>query len=177
VYNYIDYERKVFVQRVASVDLGTLVWGSSTSSGKKYFFSSSLSSEIKYVAGSNSVVNNIIYPYSSTGTFFNAYNGAFDCIAVGGQGVNEGRIAIYDSTKEEMTNAEFKASVSGVYAYYELATPVETDISAYLSDDNLIEVEAGGTLTFPNSNGDNYRIPVPSTQEYMINLQEAVSNG
>ena len=61
--------------------------------------------------------------------------------------------------------------------YYPLATPVETDISAYLSDDNLIEVEAGGTLTFENQHGDDYQIPIPSEEEYMIDLQEAINNG
>jgi hypothetical protein len=46
--------------------------------------------------------------------------------------------------------------------HYELATPIETDISA-LIDDNTIEVESGGSLTFENTNGDSYRIPVPSS--------------
>lgn len=35
-----------------------------------------------------------------------------------------------------------------------------------------LEVEAGGTLTFKNSHGDDYRIPVPSTEEYVIALAE-----
>ena len=35
-----------------------------------------------------------------------------------------------------------------------------------------LEVEAGGTFTFKNSNGDNYRIPVPSSEEYLISLAE-----
>ena len=73
-----------------------------------------------------------------------------------------------------MTTTDFKTAMSGIYAYYELATPQEIDISAYLTDDNLIEVEAGGTLTFPNSNGDDYRIPVPSSETYMVDLQEAI---
>lgn len=34
------------------------------------------------------------------------------------------------------------------------------------------EVEAGGTLTFKNSHGDDYRIPVPSSEEYVISLAE-----
>ena len=147
------------------------------SSGRKYFFSGGLSNVIKYVAGTNSAVNNIVCDKYIAGSFFNAYNGTFDCIGVGGDLINTGRIAIFDSTKEEMTSAEFKASISGVYAEYELATPQEIDISAYLTDDNLIEVESGGTLTFPNSNGTDYQIPVPSAETYMINLQEAVSNG
>lgn len=61
--------------------------------------------------------------------------------------------------------------------YYPLTTAVETDISEYLTDDNLINVEAGGTLTFPNKNGTDYQIPVPSEETYMIDLQEAINNG
>lgn len=34
------------------------------------------------------------------------------------------------------------------------------------------EVEAGGTLTFHNSNGDGYRIPVPNEEEYIVSLAE-----
>lgn len=34
------------------------------------------------------------------------------------------------------------------------------------------EVESGGTLTFKNSHGDDYRIPVPSSEEYVISLAE-----
>ena len=51
---------------------------------------------------------------------------------------------------------------------YELDEPVETDISAYLTDDGLIEVEAGGTLEFPNQNGNDYRIPVPSAETFVV---------
>lgn len=58
--------------------------------------------------------------------------------------------------------------------YYPLNPAVETDISAYITDDNLIEVEAGGTLTFENQNGDDYRIPVPSAETYMVDLQSAI---
>ena len=54
-----------------------------------------------------------------------------------------------------------------------LATPIVTDISDLIPDDFLrnIEVEAGGSVTFKNSN-DNYRIPVPSEEEYIVKLSE-----
>ena len=58
--------------------------------------------------------------------------------------------------------------------YYPLNPAVETDISQYLTDDNLIEVEAGGSLTFPNSNGTDYQIPVPSAETYMVDLQASL---
>ena len=49
-----------------------------------------------------------------------------------------------------------------------------TDISNLIPDDFLrnIEVEAGGSITFKNSNGDSYLIPVPSEEEYIVKLSE-----
>ena len=54
-----------------------------------------------------------------------------------------------------------------------LDTPIITDISSLIPDDFLrnIEVEALGSITFKNSN-DNYHIPVPSEEEYVVKLSE-----
>lgn len=54
-----------------------------------------------------------------------------------------------------------------------LDTPIVTDISTMLADDFLrnIEVEAGGSVTFKSGN-DDYRIPVPSEEEYVVKLSE-----
>lgn len=68
----------------------------------------------------------------------------------------------------------FKEFITGETIYYELATPELIDISDLLPADNLIEVEAGGTLTFKNQHGDDYCIPIPSEVEYMINVEEAL---
>lgn len=48
------------------------------------------------------------------------------------------------------------------------------DISDILGDafQEPLEVEAGGTLTFHNSNGDGYRIPVPNEEEYIVSIAE-----
>lgn len=48
------------------------------------------------------------------------------------------------------------------------------DISDIMGDtfQDPLEVEAGGTLTFKNSHGDDYRIPIPSSEEYVISLAE-----
>ena len=69
--------------------------------------------------------------------------------------------------------ATFKQAMQGVILYYELATPIVTDISSLIPDDFLrnLTVEAGGSITFKNSN-DSYRIPVPSEEEYIVKLSE-----
>ena len=89
---------------------------------------------------------------------------------------NPGRLYFKDTRFN--TIAEWKANLAlnPLTLYYELATPVEIDISEYLTDDNLIQVDSGGTLTFPNSNGTDYQIPVPSDVTYMIDLQAAIND-
>lgn len=54
----------------------------------------------------------------------------------------------------------------GTTTYYALTTPIETDISDLLGADG-IACESGGSLTFANSNGDNYRIPVPVNLDWI----------
>lgn len=61
-----------------------------------------------------------------------------------------------------------------IIIYYELAEEEITDISDIIGDtfQKPLEVEAGGTLTLGNTNGDDYRIPVPNTEEYLVSLAE-----
>ena len=164
VYNYIDFERKVFVQRVGSVDLGSTeaTWYYNTAQN---FFSCVING-MNSTTTTNAIVQGYTLKSASTG-WANMVDYEF--------GISAGSLRLHNSAYT--ASEAFKQTLVGKYAYYELATPIETDISAYLTDDNLIEVEAGGTLTFQNQHGDNYRIPVPSEETYMINLQEAVSNG
>lgn len=59
--------------------------------------------------------------------------------------------------------ATFKDAMVGVMLLYELATPIETDISAYLTD-NYIRVEPNGTIIFENDNAQ----AVPSEIIYTV---------
>lgn len=81
------------------------------------------------------------------------------------------QIQVKDTAYTDAT--AFKQAMSGVMLYYELANPIVTDISSLIPDDFLrnIEVEAGGSVTFKNSN-DSYRIPVPNEEEYIVKLSE-----
>lgn len=83
-----------------------------------------------------------------------------------GYGV-EGNIVDYENKTYTQVN-----SVSGT-EIVPLEKPIVTDISTMIPDDFLrnIEVEAGGSVTFKNSN-DNYHIPVPSEEEYIVKLSE-----
>lgn len=158
VFNYIDYEAKKFVQRVASVDLGTLTWYYNSTQN---FFLATVSAMSSGTA--NVIVNGYVMKASTTG-----WGSMVDYEF----GVSNQQLMLHNSAYSN-ENA-FTSAMSGVYAYYELATPVEVDISQYLTDDNLISVEAGGSLTFPNANGDDYQIPVPSSETYMVDLQASL---
>ena len=59
--------------------------------------------------------------------------------------------------------AEFKAKYDNYFLYYELETPIETDISQYI-DNNFIEVEENGTLVANNT----YEQVVPSKIDYLV---------
>lgn len=86
--------------------------------------------------------------------------------ALPGYGI-EGNVADYETKTYTQNNAVDGAEVKA------LDTPIVTDISSLIPDDFLrnIEVEAGGSVTFKNSN-DSYRIPVPSEEEYIVKLSE-----
>lgn len=62
----------------------------------------------------------------------------------------------------------------GTNTYYELAEPIVTDISELIGDtfQEPFDVESGGSLTFKNTNGDGYRIAVPSDIQYTVALSE-----
>jgi hypothetical protein len=160
VYNYVDWQRKVYVQRVASVDLGVKTWEYYTASGHSAFKSLLTGVKQPPVGVVANIICSIYTPVTSSDLLEKVIS-----IAVSG---NPSNVYIVDSTYTDA--ASFKAAMQGVMLYYELATPIETDISSLLSDDNLLEVEPGGTVSFPNALGDDYRLPVPSDVEYTIDL-------
>lgn len=164
--NYVDYENKRYVQCVQSVDLGTLSWAAGES----------VSFKTHHLAGqkltkSYSIAPNFICPKYSTKTQNESW-GKTSITGISATSNVNGYIYVNDTSYTDATT--FKQAMSGVMLYYELETPIVTDISDLLTDDFLrnIEVEAGGSVTFKNSNGDSYRIPVPSEEEYIVKLSE-----
>lgn len=87
--------------------------------------------------------------------------------ALPGYGV-EGNVIDYEAKTYTQNNAIDGTEIKA------LETPIVTDISTLIPDDFLrnIEVESGGSITFKNSNGDDYKIPVPSEEEYIVKLSE-----
>jgi hypothetical protein len=163
--NYVDYENKRYVQCVGSVDLGTLTWtaGESVSFKTHHLVGQKLTK-------SYSIAPNFICPKYSTKTQNESW-GKTSITGISATSNVNGYIYVNDTSYTDATT--FKQAMSGVMLYYELANPIITDISTLIPDDFLrnIEVEAGGSVTFKGGN-DDYRIPVPSEEEYVVKLSE-----
>lgn len=157
--NYVDYENKRYVQCVNSVDLGTKNWRMYKDGDYTPFFYLNAVSDIR---GGTS---NFLCP-------------KYQYVKIGVTG-NESGLYVLENTTVRVRDtaytdaATFKQAMSGVMLYYELESPIVTDISTLIDDDFLrnIEAESGGSVTFKNSN-DNYHIPVPSEEEYIVKLSE-----
>lgn len=170
--NYVDYENKRYVQCVGSVDLGTLTWmKTSSQSVGDYFYAPVSAIGCKRLGAFGITVHNILCSkYITVARNPNAF--VDKTIVLDGDSTAVSQIQVKDTAYTDAT--AFKQAMSGVMLYYELANPIITDISTMLPDDFLrnVEVEAGGSITFKNSNGDDYRIPVPSEEEYVVKLSE-----
>lgn len=164
--NYIDYENKRYVQCVGSVDLGTLSWRVGDSVSFETFQLTGQKLTKNYDIAPNILCSK--YPTKTQNELWGKTN-------VTGITTNanvDGCVHLNDTTYTDA--AAFQQAMQGVMLYYELANPIITDISTMLADDFLrnIEVESGGSITFKNSNGDSYRIPVPNEEEYIVKLSE-----
>ena len=174
-YNYIDYERKVFVKRVGRVVLnGTQSikirnWRPQTNSAAWGYYPS--------LAGVKKDTLNILTIPLKTVSYGTIYSNDVSSIAASTDNNYSFFVRIADTSLTTDSTINAYMSANPITVYYELATPVETEISAYLTDDNLVQVEADGTVTIKNQNGDDYRIPVPSDVTYMIDLQAAINEG
>lgn len=165
IYNYVDYENKKFYKYVNRVDLGTFteiyVYSGLTPSDGRYVYAVNISDAM--VKGGSSAIcelfNSISYDdlTSKDGMFLNvAYN------------------QLLISTNKCKSVEELKAYINNKYLYYELAELIVMDISGIIEDtfQEPINVESGGSLTFKNTNGDDYRLAVPSDVQYTVKLNE-----
>lgn len=169
--NYVDYENKRYVQCVSSVDLGTLDWKFNTNSAVgNHFYAPAKHLNFKYLgAFGTTIYNALCSKYRTVARSSNVF--VDKTLTIDGVTVVS-QIQVKDTAYTDAT--AFKQAMSGVMLYYELANPIVTDISTLIDDDFLrnLTVEAGGSITFKNSNGDSYRIPVPNEEEYIVKLSE-----
>lgn len=158
--NYVDYENKKYVQCVNSVDLGTKNWWMYKDGDYTPFFYLNAVSDIR---GGTSNFLCPKYQYVKIGVTDSA-SGLYV--------LENTTVRVRDTAYTDAVT--FKQAMQGVILYYELANPIITDISTLIDDDFLrnLTVETGGSVKFKNGNGDSYRIPVPSEEEYVVKLSE-----
>ena len=164
--NWVDYENKKYYQCVQSVDLGTLSWRVGDSVSFKTFQLTGQKLTKNYDIAPNILCSK--YPTKTQNELW----GKINVTGITTAANVDGYVYLNDTAYTDA--AAFQQAMQGVMLYYELESPIVTDISTLIDDDFLrnIEVEAGGSVTFKNSNGDSYRIPVPSEEEYIVKLSE-----
>ena len=153
-----------YVQRVGSVDLGKLTWWVSNKGTYQSFGSA--------VSGWEKTEGAVISPKFRENLAIVA-NGA----AVGiWLGVAD-RIYVCDGTST--TVEAISAAMQGETLYYELSTPITTDITALMGDSLApFAVEAGGSITLHHPKADEgFAIDVPAKIQYITKLSEVSSNG
>lgn len=169
--NYIDYENKKYYQCVDSMDLGTLNWNFNTTSGVgNHFYGRIGPAKFKYLGEFGTTVYNVLC--SKYRTVSRSSSVFVDkTITIDGVNTIVSQIQVKDTAYTDAVT--FKQAMQGVILYYELANPIITDISALIDDDFLrnLAVESGGSIIFKGGN-DDYRIPVPSEEEYVVKLSE-----
>lgn len=169
--NYIDYENKKYYKCVDSMDLGMVNWQIETSPTFGTYFSTFVDSrKFKKIGDFTQKRHNILCDkYLTVKRDVKEY--VDKTILLDGTVSVVTQIQVKDTAYTDATT--FKQAMSGVILYYELANPIITDISDLIDDDFLrnLTVEAGGSVTFKGGN-DDYRIPVPSEEEYVVKLSE-----
>ena len=145
-----------YIKRVGSVDLGDLTWLYEEIPGHERMVTESLQGIIK-PASLNGIIGNIICVngvLSANDTYSHA-NYGFSVQA--GSGVLHGYLRNMGTDP-----AAFKAAMSGVMLYYELATPVEYELVSPL----VPTVKAGTTEARISPNSDGLSAPMVADMTY-----------
>lgn len=164
VYNHLDFaDKKLHNGKVLRIDLGSVSITKDTTYSHIFRFSLPTA---KAPTNWTTTGNILCERYQTTYA---------DALEAG----TDKRIAITPTNMVWITDSAYtdaaalKAALSGVYLYYEAATEAApVDVSEYLTDDNFIEVEAGGTVTFHQQ--DDIELSLPNTVTYMIKLEDAI---
>ena len=164
-YDYIDLNEGKLHQRVGVVDLGTLEWN--YFSNYSYFAvdKSSVPSNMGFQSWGYDVIGNILcskYPTSKWSDVSKSDKDKFIAL-------QETYFAIKDTAYTDA--ATFKAAMQGVMLYYELAEEVITDIEIPTELSDWLTVEAGGSITFHNTD-EGKRLLIPSKLSFVRKLDE-----
>ena len=165
-YNYIDFDSKKFIARFGKEKLKNLSWSYRTTSAGVNTFQATVPNikEPTNISTKALMLTPKYTPHYAYNTIGAGYNGRDKIICV-----YQGKICIVDNNYTDVST--FVESLGEDEFVYELSSLIETDISEYISNDNLIGVEGGGTLTAVNEYGHD----TPSKITFHINNNKAVS--
>lgn len=174
--NYIDFDRKVFVQNVSPfVFKGTEQWQKNAEAGDYWSFYISTSYYTNYL-GSDSMTTSvhICNKFPST-SWKDTKQGEFAWWAKASVGIrlHKSRLPNYENLTDNTGKLNaFKEWLKSQYDngnpviwIWALAEPIETDISEYLTN-SFIAVEGDGTITAVNEHNSD----VPSTINYITKV-------
>lgn len=165
IYNEVDWEGKRYIQRVDAVDLGKLVFTQYDHANhtKHTWYAKIPNMRAGYAKLTCAKYTPHSWISMDDKTFLQGIIQSHPSLSF-----------IYISDDDYTNASDFTKAANGAMLYYELAEPIVTDISDLIGDafQEPFGVEAGGTLTFKNSNGDGFQIPVPSEEEYIVSLAE-----
>lgn len=153
-----------YVQRVESVDLGTLDYTKEENTFRaKIQGMQIVSTDVAFNGRCKSFIS-IRYRYSWTVDGTMSQDSAK-------------RLVLIHSGYSNI--ASFLSYVRGTLLYYELATPITTDITALMGDSLApFTVEAGGSITLHHPKADEgFAIDVPAKIQYITKLSEVSANG
>lgn len=151
-------------RRYGIVDLGTLTWQTIGASGHK--FTTSAISFIKPYP--NNAKANMLCSIFTTLPYYTGSSGDADT-TIGSIGLKDNNYIFVNSDKyQDMTGAQFKSAVSGVYLVYELATPTTESAEPYT---NPQIVDDWGTEEYVIAEQSGVKMPVGHDTDYKPNLR------
>lgn len=165
-YNYIDLNRKVFVQKVGREKVTDLAW---EVRGTKYYRAINTVNCKRYGGntvgtGLSNLFNICTYNQIGNAPYTNYTDMAFPS-------ENENQFYVGNGGTTDLT--DFLSKIANEYIYFELATPVETDISQYLTDFNPIETnDLYGEIEFVNT----YNQDMPNEISFVGTIKETLVN-
>lgn len=124
---YMDVTNGKLVVDRAMVDLGTLDWLKSSSNGGK-FYSTQVTTP-NYKGSTDATMACSQYIFDGVGSAARGYYGGNGTFRYYYEGATIKELYVHDQSKNSMTTDQFKTAMSGVQLVYELATPIEYDIT------------------------------------------------
>ena len=178
VYNYVDFDNKKYYKYVGRVDLGTINY-SFVNYGNDDEFQGFRFVPPKDIKTKDDNVGTDLYKIMGNLLCYKYQTAIWEENYQLGMDKTISRLsnAIQINDSSYSDPILFKHSLQGVYLYYELAEPIITDISDIIGDtfQEPFKVEGGSSITFKNTNGDGYRVPISSDVQYVVSLKEVTS--